>query len=34
LVLDEILKHREQTHPQANYAPSPKDPPVLKQRPQ
>ena len=37
LVLDEILKHREQAHPQgANSAidtPSPKDPVVLKQRP-
>jgi len=34
LVLDEILKHREQAHPQATDTPSPKDPPVLKQRPQ
>jgi len=34
LVLDEILKHREQAHPQAIDTPSPKDPPVLKHRPQ
>jgi hypothetical protein len=34
LVLDEILKHREQTHPQAIDSQNPKDPPVLKQRPQ
>ncbi|MBZ5674508.1 MAG: hypothetical protein LAP61_09705 [Acidobacteriia bacterium] len=34
LVLDEILKHREQTHSQAIDSPSPKNPPVLKQRPQ
>jgi len=34
LVLDEILKHREQAHPQATDTPSPKDPPVLKHRPQ
>jgi hypothetical protein len=34
LVLDEILKHREQAHPQAVDPRSPKDPPVLKQRPQ
>ena len=34
LVLDEILKHREQAHPQAIDSPSPKDPPVLKHRPQ
>jgi hypothetical protein len=37
LVLDEILKHREQTHPQAqsdpSYSPNPQDPPLLKQRP-
>ena len=33
LVLDEILKHREQAHPQAADTPSPKDP-ILKQRPQ
>jgi len=34
LVLDEILKHREQAHPRPIDTPSPKDPPVLKQRPQ
>jgi len=34
LVLDEVLKHREQAHPQAIDAQNPKDPPVLKQRPQ
>jgi hypothetical protein len=34
LALDEILKHREQAHPQANDTQNPKDPPVLKQRPQ
>ena len=36
LVLDEILKHREQTqaHAQAVDGQSPKDPPVLKQRAQ
>jgi hypothetical protein len=34
LVLDEILKHREQTHPQAIDAQNPKNPPVLKQRTQ
>jgi YmgG-like glycine-zipper protein len=32
LVLDEILKHREQAHPQAIAPPNPKDPPVLKRR--
>ena len=34
LVLDEILKHREQAHPRPIDRPSPKDPPVLKRRPQ
>jgi len=34
LVLDEILTHREQAHPRPIDTPSPKDPPVLKQRPQ
>jgi hypothetical protein len=34
LVLDEILKHREQAHPRPIDTPSPKDPPVLKRRPQ
>ena len=34
LVLDEILKHREQAHPQAVDTPGPQDPPTLKQRPQ
>jgi hypothetical protein len=34
LVLDEVLKHREQAHPQAIDTQNPKDPPVLKQRPQ
>ena len=34
LVLDEILKHREQTHPQAQQSQAPRDPPVLKQRTQ
>jgi hypothetical protein len=34
LVLDEILKHREQAHPQAIDQQTPKDPPLLKQRPQ
>jgi len=34
LVLDEILKHREQAHPQAIDSPSSKDPPFLKNRPQ
>jgi hypothetical protein len=34
LVLDEILKHREQAHPQTIDSQNPKDPPVLKQRPQ
>ena len=34
LVLDEILKHREQAHPQPIDTASPKDPPVLKQRTQ
>jgi len=34
LVLDEILKHREQAHPRPIDTQSPKDPPVLKQRPQ
>jgi hypothetical protein len=34
LVLDEILKHREQTHPQpVQIQTNPQDPPVLKQRP-
>lgn len=33
LVLDEILKHREQTHPQPVYQANPQDAPVLKQRP-
>ena len=32
LVLDEILKHREQTHTQAPDPVTPKDAPVLKQR--
>ena|SRR5258707_9512644 len=30
LVLDEVLKHREQTHPQPVYAPAPEQQPVLK----
>lgn len=34
LVLDEILKHREQAQPQAIDSQNPKDPVVLKQRPQ
>ncbi len=34
LVLDEILKHREQTHPQPADSAPPKDPVVLKRRPQ
>ena len=34
LVIDEILKHREQTHPPALDPQNPKDPPVLKQRAQ
>jgi hypothetical protein len=34
LVLDEILKHREQAHPQAVDQQSPKNPPILKQRTQ
>jgi hypothetical protein len=34
LVLDEILKHREQTRPQTVDPQYPKDPPVLKRRPQ
>jgi hypothetical protein len=34
LALDEILKHREQTQPQAIDPQSPKDPPALKQRAQ
>jgi hypothetical protein len=33
LVLDEILKHREQTHPQPASQASPQDAPVLKRRP-
>jgi hypothetical protein len=33
LVLDEILKHREQTHPQAVDTPGPQNPVVLKHRP-
>jgi len=33
LVLDEILKHREQAHSQAIDTQNPKNPPVLKQRP-
>ena len=33
LILDEILKHREQTRPQAIDTPGPKNPVVLKQRP-
>jgi hypothetical protein len=34
LVLDEILKHREQAHPPTLDPQNPKDPPVLKQRAQ
>ena len=34
LVLDEILKHREQAHAQTIDPQKPRDPPVLKQRPQ
>jgi hypothetical protein len=34
LVLDEILKHREQGHAQTTDTQNPKDPPVLKQRAQ
>ena len=34
LVLDEILKHREQAQTQINGSQNPKDPVVLKQRPQ
>ena len=34
LVLDEILKHREEAQPQAIDSQNPKGPPLLKQRPQ
>ena len=34
LALDEILKHHEQAHTQAIDPQNPKDPPLLKQRPQ